>query len=261
VTKPQNRKPRIILWDIETTHNLVATFRLFGEDYIPPQNIIQERYIVCAAWKELGESKVHTVATTDDAARYKADPHDDYHVVKTLHDMLSEADVLVHHNGDAYDIKFFRGRAIVHGLPPLPPIKMVDTKKVAKTHFLFNSNRLDYLGKFLGLGRKASTTPGLWLEVLKGNKKAVKEMVVYNIQDVLLLENVFKQLQPYVTNINQHLFTDGTGCPRCGSKHVQSRGVHRAESRAYQRFQCQGCGGWFKHAKAEPTPKTTTRVL
>jgi predicted RNA-binding Zn-ribbon protein involved in translation (DUF1610 family) len=261
VAKPQNRKPRILLWDIETTHNLVATFRLFGEDYIPHQNLIQERYIVCAAWKWLGESKVHTVATTDNPELFAKDPHNDLHVVQTLQDVLSEADVIVHHNGDTYDIKFFRGRSLYHQFPPIPPFKSVDTKKIAKQHFMFNSNRLDYLGQFLGVGRKADTRTGLWLDVLKGSKKAIKEMVTYNKQDVLLLEDIFLKLMPYVTNINQHLFGATEGCPRCGSLHIQSRGVHRAEARTYQRFQCQECGGWFKHVKADKTPKVLTRTL
>ena len=33
-------EPRIVLWDIETTHNRVAVFKLFGEDYISPENIL-----------------------------------------------------------------------------------------------------------------------------------------------------------------------------------------------------------------------------
>jgi hypothetical protein len=270
VTKPQIRKPRILLWDIETTHNIVASFRLWGEDYIPHQNLIQERYIVCAAWKELGERKVHTVSTLDNAKRFSANPHDDYHVVKTLHDTLSEADVVVAHHGDAYDMKFFKGRAIAHGLPPLPPIVQIDTKKVAKGQFLFNSNRLDYLGQYLGVGRKIETTPGLWMKILTGTdsvrRKAIGEMVTYNQQDVLLLEDVFKKLMPYVqTQLNSAMFSysETLACPKpwCGSENVQSRGTHKAQVKEYKRYQCQKCGGWFKLRKAEPGPKVATQTL
>lgn len=254
--------PRVLIWDIETTHNIVASFQL-RDEYTPHTNIIQERYIVCACWKWLGEKKIYSVSTLDDAKRYAKNPHDDYHVVKTLHSLIEEADVIVAHNGDSFDTKYFMTRALFHGLKPIPPVASVDTYKVAKAKFMFNSNRLDYLGKFLGFGGKKSTPAGLWLDVLKGSKKAIKVMVDYNKRDVDLLEKVFLKLRPYMPHhINNQLFGK-VGCPRCGSHKVQRRGLHRAISRVYQRWQCQadGCGGWFKTAKAEAEPKTTVRVI
>lgn len=254
-------EPRIVLWDIETTHNLAAVFKLFGDDYINPENIVQERYIVCAAWKMLGEKKVDAVSTLDNAKLYKADPHNDLHVCRVLHSVLSRADVLVAHNGDKYDIKFTEARMLYHGLSPLPPVVKIDTLKVAKDRFLFNANRLDYLGAFLKVGRKKPTTGGLWLRVLQGDRAAIREMVTYNKQDVELLERVFIKLRPYVANhISRQLFGQTVGCPRCGSSKVQSRGVHRATTREYQRFQCQACGGWFRTMKAD-SKSTTLRVL
>lgn len=254
------KEPRIILWDIETTHNVAAVFRLFGEDYIPHGNLLQERYVVCACWKALGEKKVHSVATIDDKKAFTRDPHNDAFVIRTLHKVLSEADVIVAHNGDKYDIKFFNGRAIAHGLTPLPPIVQIDTFKIAKLKFLFNSNRLDYLGKYLGFEGKLKTEPGLWLRVLKGERAAVREMVTYNKQDVVLLEQVFLKLRPYMPNYFNRELLGRSGCPRCGSLKTHSRGVHKALTRNYNRFQCQSCGGWFRELRPA-TKSTTSRVL
>lgn len=253
-------EPRIVIWDIETTHNLAAIFRLF-EDYTSHENIIQERYVVSAAWKVLGEKKVHSVSVLDNPKLYAKDPHNDLHVLKTLHKVLSEADCIVAHNGDSYDIKFTEGRMIYHSLDPLPPIPSIDTLKVAKSRLLLNSNKLDYLGRYLGLGKKISTKNELWLRVLQGDKTAIREMVKYNEYDVVLLEKVFLKLRPYAANyINRQLFSDSKGCPRCGSLKVQSRGLHRAITRSYRRFQCQACMGWFK--LQEPANSSTkTRVL
>lgn len=253
------KSPRIILWDIETTQNLAAVFRLANNDYINAENIWQERYVVCAAWKELGSSKVNAVSVIDDPKRYAKDPHDDYHVLATLHKVLSEADVIIAHNGDSFDIKFTEARMLIQGFPPLPPITKIDTLKAAKDRFLFNANNLNYLGQILKVGKKVPTTPGLWLKVLNGDKNAIKEMVKYNKQDVILLEKVFLKLQPYIANhVNRQLYGEA-GCPRCGSLKVQSRGVHRAITQTYQRFQCQSCGGWFRARKAEAG--ASTRVL
>lgn len=252
--------PRILYYDIETSLQPVAVFQLAHNDWIDPSSILEERYIICACWKWEGSEKVHAVSVLDDPKRYAKNPHDDYHVIKTLHGVLAKADVLIGHNSDSFDKRWIDTRALVHGFPVLPPQASIDTYKVAKSRFYLNSNKLDYIGKLLGLGAKIKTTPGLWMRVLNGDKAAVKEMVTYNKQDVLLLEKVFNKLKPYVANhINRELF-GSVGCPRCGSGDIQSRGVHRAITKTYQRFHCQKCGGWFRQLRAE-AGTTKYRVL
>lgn len=253
------RGPKILLWDIETSHNLVAAFRLF-EDYTPPENIVQERFIICAAWKWLGDKKVSSVSVLDDPELFALNPYDDLHVLKTLHSVLSEADVIVAHNGDKYDIKFTEGRMLMQGLDPLPPLTKIDTLKVAKKRFLFNSNKLDYLGQILGVGRKKKTGNQLWLKVLQGDPQAIKKMVTYNEGDVTLLEKVFLKLRPYMS---AHLSGESfgqVGCPRCASLKIQQRGVHRTLTRTFQRFQCQACGGWFRRLKSETVPVSVRNI-
>jgi DNA polymerase III alpha subunit (gram-positive type) len=253
-------KARFILYDIETTHNVAAIFQLKNQDYIQPENILAERYIVCAGWKELGKSRIHSVSVLDDPKRFKRDSSDDYYVVKKLHDVLSQADVIIAHNGDQFDLKFTEARILIHGLSPLPTIPKIDTLKIARDRFLFNANNLNYLGKILGVGGKKHTGNGLWLRVLNGDVSAIREMVRYNKQDVALLERVFLKFQPYINNhVNRQLLGE-TGCPRCGSANVQSRGTHKAITRTYQRFQCQACGGWYRLLKAEGQ-STKYRVL
>lgn len=204
---------------------------------------------MCAAWKTLGKASISAVSTLDDKKRFKSDPTSDLHVVTKLHEVLSSADVIVAHNGDQYDIKFTEGRMLYHGLKPLPPIYKIDTLKEARNRFLLNSNKLDYLGAYLKVGRKRPTKTGLWLRVLKNDATAIRDMVRYNKQDVALLERVFLKLAPYMTShVNRQLF-GGTGCPRCGSTKVQSRGEHRSVTQVYHRWQCQTCGGWFREAK------------
>jgi hypothetical protein len=228
---------------------------LFGEDYIDPGNLVQERYIVCASWMDLEDEIPQGVSVLDNPTLYKKDPHNDLHVLKELHKVLSSADVIVAHNGDQYDIKFTEARMLIQGLPPLPPIQKIDTLKVAKDRFLFNSNKLDYLGTVLKVGHKKPTTTGLWMRVLQGDPTAITEMLAYNKQDVLLLKRVFLKLQPYITT---HIHYEG-GCPRCGGHHIIGRGTHRATTRTYQRFQCVDCGKWLRGTKAtNPTPALRT---
>lgn len=255
-------QPRMLYYDIETSLMPVAIFALAHNDWIDPSAILGDRYIICASWLWEGETKVHSVSVLDDPKRYAKNPHDDAHVIKTLHKVLSQADVLIGHNSTSFDKKYIDTRILIHGFDPLPPITEIDTYRVAKAKLLFASNKLDFIGKTLGVGEKIHTTPGLWMRVMNGEKKAVKEMESYNRGDVTLLRDVFKKLQPYVQNhINRELF-GGEGCPRCGSMKIQSRGLHRAISRIYRRWQCQNpkCMGWFKSTKAEPGT-TQYRVL
>lgn len=241
----RNSGPRVLFWDIETSHNVVAMFDLF-QDHTSHDNILQEKYIICAAYKWKGEKKVSSVSVLDDAERFNRSHIDDYHVVKTLHDVLSEADVIIAHYGDKFDVKMFNARAVFHGLKPLPPVIQVDTHKMARRRFKFNSNRLDYLGKYFGLGSKIKTDLSLWLRCLKGDRAAVKEMVRYNKGDVTLLEKIYYKLLPYsLLAINMNLFKDGgEACPSCGSSNIQHRGFRYTKTRKYKRMQCQDCGSW-----------------
>ena len=253
--------PRVLYYDIETSLQPVAVFSLLHNDFISPDSILQERYIISAAWSWEGESKVHSVSVLDDPKRYKQNPHDDLYVIKTLHKVLSEADVIIGHNSDHFDKRWIDTRILVHGLAPLPPIQSVDTYKIAKSRFYLNSNKLDYIGKLLKVGQKIPTTPGLWMRVLNGEASAVREMVVYNKKDVALLRKIYEKLKPYAQIANLELFGKREGCPRCGSKRVQSRGVHRAITKTYQRFQCQACSGWFRVLRATPNTSTKYRTL
>lgn len=251
--------PKILLFDIETSHNVVAVFQL-KQDYIQPSNILQERYIISIAWKWLGDKKVQSVSVLDNPELFQQDPHNDLYVLKVFHDILSEADIIVGHNSDKFDIKFVETRMLINGLPPLPPINKIDTLKVARKRFLFNSNKLDYLGHVLGVGRKIKTDNSLWLKILKGDPEAITYMVKYNKQDVELLERVFNKLKPYIPNLISREMFGKAGCPRCGSLKTQSRGVHRTLTKTYQRFQCLGCGGWFRQLKAENNPQIARTI-
>ena len=252
---------RTLFWDIESSLQPVAVFQLAHNDWIRPEALLGERYIISAAWKWGGEKKVHAVSVLDDPKRYAKDPHNDKHVVKALREVMLEADVVVHHKGDSFDRPYLNTRMLAHGLSILPPIASIDTFKVAKANFFLNSNSLNYLGKFLGVGAKIHTEYELWLRILNGEKAAIREMVAYNKQDVILLEKVFHKLRPYVANhFNQELL-GGDGCPRCGSHNIQSRGYHRAISRVYRRFQCQRCAGWFRAVINERDIKPKYRTI
>ena len=114
-------------------------------------------------------------------------------------DIANEADELVHHNGDKFDLPWFKTRCLFHGLIPLPEYKCVDTLQWARRRFYFNSNKLNYIAKFLGFGGKIKTEFGLWKEiVLNKCPKAMRSMCEYCERDVHLLQRVYDRLAQLV---------------------------------------------------------------
>lgn len=239
-------KDKIVLWDIETSAMTVETFDLYPES-IPFQNIIEDWHIICGSWKELDGKKVYSVDKTGDPKRFKKDPRDDYYVVKTLRDMLEDVRLLIHHNGVKFDIKKLNARIIHHGLPPLPNIPSVDTLSEVKKIAKFSSHKLDYLTQSSGIGQKLHTSPGLWRAAAAGEPKAIKEMVSYNRIDVILLENWYKKLQPYIRKHPVLSWLVGTCLlPGCGGQLIRRGPDVSKGGIPYQRFSCKKCGGWSR---------------
>jgi len=220
---------------------IVTTWGLY-EPHLGHENILQESLVISAAWKWFGEKKVYAASINPHR------PKNDRGLITILHKVLSEANVLVAHNGDKFDLRKFNARAIFHGLKPLPRIPTIDTLKVARRCFHFNSNRLDYLGKFLCGEGKIKTEYALWLDVMDGDERALAKMVKYNKMDVVVLEKVYTRLRPYIKNHpNASLYREVICCPVCGSQVFQKRGFLYETTTKRQRYQCSvpECGKWF----------------
>jgi DNA polymerase elongation subunit (family B) len=208
-------------------------------------DFIQERMIISMAWKWLGEKKVYSMSLPDSRG-YRKDPKNNRKLIEKLHTLFSAADIIVGQNSDNFDIKMANAEFLQYGLTPPSPYKTFDTLKVARAKFRFNSNKLDDLGKRLGLGRKVKTGGfDLWLGCLNGDKKAWAKMVKYNKQDVILLEKIYLKLRPWSTNHpNVNVFDEVDACPVCSGTRLQRRGWAIVGMNKRRKFQCQDCGKW-----------------
>ena len=251
---PVAKSPKVLLWDIESSPNLAKIWGKYEQNSVG--DFIQERMIICVAWKWLGSSKVETMSLPEFYGYKKyVDKNyvrkiDNKKILVKLHSLLTSADVIVAQNGDNFDIKMANAEFIQYGLTPLPPFKSVDTLKVARSKFAFNSNKLDDLGARLGLGRKIHTGgASLWEGCLRGEKKAWDRMIEYNKQDVILLEKIYLKMRPWMTtHPNMNVFDMGQGCQSCKSTRIQSRGFGMSPLGTYRRYQCMSCGKWSKGA-------------
>lgn len=243
------RKPVVCFLDIETSLAIVGTFSLYPES-INHENIIQDWYIMSAAWKFQGSKKVYSTSVNDFKQK---SPDDDYGVVRTLREALEGVDIVCTHNGDKFDMKKITARLIVHSLPPLPPLISIDTLKAIKKVANFTSHRLDFLGKKLVGEGKLHNSPGLWMRCLKGEKKAIDELVAYNRVDVIRLEQVYDRIRPYMKNppnfSAQLGYTkDEHNCKSCGSHNVKLNGIRfTASGIQRQEIKCKDCHGYSSY--------------
>jgi hypothetical protein len=231
---------RILLFDLETAPNTGYTWGKWDQNVI---NFEKPWYILCVGYKWLGDKRV-TVVGNDD---YVRGPDDDLGVTQHLHALFSEADILVAHNADQFDIPKARARMIIHGMTPPTPAKTVDTLKLARREFKFNGNGLDDLCQVLDIGRKTSTGGfDTWLGCMAGDPVAWRRMKQYCASDVKLLEQLYERLVPWGTNpAPVNLGVDGADkCPRCGKGPMLRQGFKEYKVTRKQRYQCKACSGW-----------------
>lgn len=157
------------------------------------------------------------------------------------------------HNCDAFDIKKANTRFVYNGLPPYSDFRSIDTLKIAKKVFRFNSNKLDDLGNFLGIGRKAQTGGfATWRGCLSGDSKAWKTMCLYNQQDVALLERVYLSLRPWAKGHPDVSTMRGLkGCPVCGHPKAHKRGYAYTNLMRAQRYQCLDCKAYYQGPRSK----------
>jgi len=237
-----NKPLKVLFFDVETAPNIGYTWEKYETNVI---EFLKERYMLCFTVKWLDENRAHTFGLPD-FSDYKKDKTSDKSLVLKLWEYINEADIIVAHNGDSFDVKVMNTRFIVNGLTPPAPYKTVDTKKEAKKRFGFSSNSLNDLGNVLGLGKKLSTGGfKLWKDCMEGKQDAWKKMKKYNKIDVLLLEQVYLKLRPWMkTHPNVAVCIDRAACQACGSTNTQRRGYSFSKFTKYQRIQCTSCGSW-----------------
>lgn len=243
--------PRILTLDIETAPIESFHWALWDQN-IGLNQIKCDWTILSFSAKWLDRKKVIYM---DTGGRGVAKVRDDSLLLEALWALLDQADIVVTQNGKSFDIKKINARLFENGFKPYSPIRQVDTKLVAKKTFGFTSNKLEWMTRHQAakkLKRKQFPDFTLWVECLKDNPKAWAEMKPYNIVDTLSTELLYLRMRPWIEgHPSVTAYNDNTevACPKCGSNKVQKRGRAVSQTGEYNRYQCQGCGGWSRSRK------------
>jgi hypothetical protein len=243
---------KLLFLDIETAPILMTSWSM-RPPYAGAVWVERDTFILMISYKWGHERHVKT-ACLPDFPSYKRSKHSDKALCGVLHRLMDEADIICAHNGDAFDIKKINSRLIVNGFDKPSPFKTIDTLKIARRAFKFDSAKLDNIGRYLSVGRKIPNTgAALWRGCVDGDPKSWATMRRYGKQDTALLERVYHEVKPWAPNHpNMNLYKayqDKPGCPTCGSENTQRRGITVKLASKYYRHQCRDCGSWFSGMK------------
>ncbi len=244
---------KLLLLDLETSPNLVHVWGLWNQN-ISISQIMDSSYVMCWAAKWLGTEEVLFDSIVRSGKK---------RMLKRLHKLMEEADVIIHYNGLRFDIPVANKEFLLQGMDPPAPSQHIDLLKTARQRFKFPSNKLDYVAKALKVGGKIKHAGHeLWVRCLNGDKAAWEEMENYNKNDVTLLEKVYYKLLPWIKNHpNCSLYNNAAAvCPTCGSGALVKRGYYYTSTVKYQRHKCSSCGAWSRVKTGETVKEGTTHV-
>jgi len=241
---------KILLLDIETAPNLAYVWGAFKQN-ITMDKIVENSEVLCWSAKWYGSPGVH----------YRSKQTGKVSMLRAVHKLLDEADVVVTYNGQAFDTRVLNREFLLAKMLPPSPYKQIDLYRVVTDRFDFPINKLDYVLKRLGFKGKVRH-PGfqMWIDCAAGDERAWAKMAAYNQRDTTELEQLYTVLRPWVRNHPNTGAFDGRpdACPTCGEEHkLQRRGFAVTRDVKYPRFQCGGCGSWLRGKKAVDSTRTT----
>jgi len=237
---------RRLFFDIETSPNTGIFWEAGYKKNIGYENIIKERAIICICYKWEDE-KIVNFLTWDSKQNDKA-------MLEKFIVVANQSDELVGHNGIKFDLAWIRTRCLFHRVEMFPTYKSIDTLRISRAKFRFNSNKLDYIAQFLGMGKKIKTEFGLWKDILlHKDKEAMAKMVKYCQKDVILLEKVYKELAAHIEPKTHYgvIFGQNRGsCPECGSDElIRAATLVSATGIKKVKFKCKTCNKF--HTKTD----------
>jgi len=243
--------PKVLIYDIETAPLMGYVWGLW-ENNVGLNQIYSDWHVLSWSAKWLGDPPNKVMYMDQRKAK---NIENDKDILEGIWKLLDEADIVVTQNGKSFDNKKLNARFIMQGMQPPSSYRNIDTKILAKRHFGFTSNRLEYMTDKLCKKykkQKHAKFSGfeLWKGCLNGNLAAWKEMEKYNKYDVLSLEELYNILEPWDNGINFNIYSNSTEhvC-KCGSTDLKRNGYFYTNAGKYQRYKCRSCGAESRDSK------------
>lgn len=245
----EKKMPKVLIFDIETAPIIAHLWSIY-QDGVSLNQVVKDWHVLSWAAKWLGAPEDEVMY--EDQRNVK-NIEDDAKMLQKIWELLNEADIVITQNGKKFDVKKLNARFILNGFQPPTPFRHIDTLLLARRHFGFTSNKLEYLTeklcvKYKKLKHKRFPGHELWRKVMSNDSKKEKleaweEMRLYNMFDVLSLEELYTKLIPWDNSIDFDSYHDSLDITcTCGSTTFVDAGYHHTNLGRYQRYQCTKCG-------------------
>jgi hypothetical protein len=185
----------ILYFDIEVSKSLYFNYGAkVHSKYLSTDDLYRSRYIICWSASYLGSDTVWSECVTSEEAQGWTDAR----ILPRLRELMDAADILAGHNLDLFDVKHVNARLLLNGLEPVIGKKTLDTLKIARSKFAFESNRLDFISQALGFRPKDDIRNSDWLKIVTtGDAKTLKKVNKYCKGDVVNGKNVMQTLMKH----------------------------------------------------------------
>jgi len=240
IRKETTHIPKILILDIETSPLKAYVWGRWQQNIYLDQTIGEW---FCISWSAKWLFSVEIMSDVLTPEEVKVE--DDCRIMKSLWEIMNEADIIIAHNGMKFDIPKINSRFLLNGLNPTKPYQQIDTLQVVKKQFGFSSNKLDALAGYFGIDHKLHTGFELWSKCMDGDQESLTYMNVYNEKDVAILEEVYLKLRPWIKNhpnVGMYIDSNEPVCANCGSTYLTKMdGFHYTQTAKYELFRCK-CG-------------------
>lgn len=249
---------KLLTFDIETTGVIPYVFRLGKQeirfDQLLPGFEVPD--IMCIGYQWGVGSDPVKILTWDKN-------QDSSSMIEEFDEILAQADIVVGHNHEGFDIKQINTQRMLHKLPPRPELRNVskfDTWKQMCKHFHFPCNKLDYASStWMQLGGKRSTNIKDWIYIhlqLPGWEEKWANMLAYCQKDVSDTRALFLEIVDYCDITIKANIASGTAfsCIHCGSTNLVKRGTSYSATSKFQEYNCKSCR---QYAGRVPISNTT----
>lgn len=205
--------------------------------YVPISQVAEDGYVLCFAYRWEG---------SDEVGFYSLWDHDHDTMIDAAWSLLDEADAVISYNGNGFDFPRLNAEFLVSRLGPPSPYHSIDLYRTT-SKFRILSKSMKHMLKILSLDNKLEHKGmELWTGVMTGVKADQLVMEEYNIQDVIVMEELYEELLPWIDNHpNRGLYMepgDKKVCPNCGGTHLRNKGYKRTRVLTYKQYQCLDCG-------------------
>ena len=247
---------KLLLIDIET-YPSNGWFWQVRDVNIAPNQIEHPGGMLCWAAKWLGRK---------DAEYRSIDADGRDKMVGRIHELLDEADAVIHYNGNRFDTPLINQEFLISRMRPPSPFAQIDLYQTAKK-FRFPHTKMECVLKVLGHpGKIEHEGFPLWRKCIGGPwypniaqtprkeyESAWRRMRQYNMRDTAALESLYHDFLPWIKNHPNQAVYGGEKrcCPNCGSTKLQARGEQVTTTLVYRRLQCRDCGKWSRSRTAD----------